>query len=121
MRILFFCHRFNSLSQRLYCELSERGHEVSVELDVHPDLMAEAAMLYKPDFILAPFLKRKIPREIWESFLTLVVHPGPPGDRGPSAIDWALLRGEKSWGVSLIEANEEYDAGDILAYRTFPI
>lgn len=121
MRILFLCHRFNSLSQRLYCELTERGHEVSIELDVHPDLMIEAAKLYKPDLILAPFLKRKIPREVWENFLTLIVHPGPPGDRGPSSLDWALLRGEKSWGVSLIEASEEYDAGDIFSYRTFPI
>ena len=32
MRILLLCHRFNSLSQRFYCELSEKGHEVSVEL-----------------------------------------------------------------------------------------
>jgi len=59
MRILLLCHRFNSLSQRFYCELSEKGHEVSVELDVHPELTIEAVNLYKPDLIIAPFLKRK--------------------------------------------------------------
>ena len=59
MRILLLCHRFNSLSQRFYCELSEKGHEVSVELDVHPELAIEAVNLYKPDLIIAPFLKRK--------------------------------------------------------------
>jgi putative two-component system hydrogenase maturation factor HypX/HoxX len=99
MKVLLLCHRFNSLSQRFYCELSERGHEVSIELDVHPKLMVEAVELYRPDLVIAPFLKRKIPREVWERYPTFVVHPGPPGDRGPDALDWAILMGEKEWGV----------------------
>ncbi len=121
MRILFLCYRFNSLAQRLYCELTERGHEVSVELDVHPELTIEAAQLYKPDLIIAPFLRRKVPREVWTRYKTLIIHPGPPGDRGPSALDWAIIRGEREWGVTLLEATEEYDAGDIWAFRTFPM
>ncbi len=121
MRILFLCYRFNSLSQRLYCELTERGHEVSIELDVHPELTIEAVELYKPDLIIAPFLRRKIPREVWKSVKTLIVHPGVRGDRGPSALDWAIMRGERRWGVTLIEASEEYDAGDIWAWREFPM
>ncbi len=64
MRVLLLCHRFNSLSQRFYCELSEAGYEVSVELDVHPELMIEAVELYKPHVVIAPFLKRKIPKEV---------------------------------------------------------
>ncbi|MCS7278272.1 MAG: hydrogenase maturation protein, partial [Aquificaceae bacterium] len=121
MKILLLCHRFNSLSQRFYCELSDAGHEVSVELDVHPESMVEACELYKPDLVIAPFLKRKIPPEVWQKYTTLVVHPGPPGDRGPNAIDWAILLDEKVWGVTIIEATEEYDAGDIWAFRKFPI
>nr|6J0P_A Chain A, Hydrogenase regulation HoxX [Aquifex aeolicus VF5]6J0P_B Chain B, Hydrogenase regulation HoxX [Aquifex aeolicus VF5]6J1E_A Chain A, Hydrogenase regulation HoxX [Aquifex aeolicus VF5]6J1F_A Chain A, Hydrogenase regulation HoxX [Aquifex aeolicus VF5] len=121
MRILFLSYRFNSLSQRLYCELTEREHEVSVELDVHPDLTVEAAELYKPDLIIAPFLKRKIPQEVWKKYKTLIIHPGPPGDRGPNALDWAIMKGERIWGVTLLEASEEYDAGDVWAYRTFPM
>ena len=121
MKILFICYRFNSLSQRLYCELTERGHEVSIELDVHPELTIEAAELYKPDLIIAPFLKRKIPSEVWKKYPTLIIHPGPPGDRGPHAIDWAILNNAKKWGVSIIEATEEYDAGDVWSFRTFPM
>jgi putative two-component system hydrogenase maturation factor HypX/HoxX len=121
MRILFLCYRFNSLSQRLYCELTERGHEVSIELDVNPELTIEAVNNYKPDLIIAPFLKRKIPPEVWSRVKTLVIHPGPPGDRGPSALDWAILRQEKEWGVSLLEAVDEYDAGPVWSYRTFPM
>lgn len=121
MKILFLCYRFNSLSQRLYCELTERGYEVSIELDVHPELTVEAAELYKPDLIIAPFLRRKIPSDVWQKYKTLVIHPGPPGDRGPNALDWAIMKGERTWGVTLLEASEEYDAGDIWAYRTFPM
>ncbi len=121
MKILFLCYRFNSLSQRLYCELTERGHEVSIELDVHPELTIEAVDAYRPDLVIAPFLKRRIPREVWSKVKTLVIHPGPPGDRGPSALDWAILRKEKEWGVSLLEAVEEYDAGPVWSYRTFPM
>ncbi len=121
MRVLFLCYRFNSLSQRLYCELTDRGHEVSVELDVHPQLMVEAVELYKPDLVIAPFLRRKIPEQVWKRYKTLIIHPGVRGDRGPSALDWAILREERKWGVTLIEAHEEYDAGDIWAWREFPM
>lgn len=121
MRVLLLCHRFNSLSQRFYCELSEAGYEVSVELDVHPELMIEAVELYKPHVVIAPFLKRKIPKEVYERVPTFVVHPGPPGDRGPNALDWAILEDHKEWGVCILEAVEDYDAGNVWAYRTFPM
>ncbi len=121
MRVLILCYRFNSLSQRIFCELRERGHEVSVEFDVHPDLTLEAVELYKPDLILATFLRRKIPAEIWRKHRTLIVHPGIRGDRGPSALDWAIIRGRELWGVTLIEACEDYDAGDVWAWREFPM
>jgi len=35
MRILLLVHTFNSLSQRLYVELTCDGHELSVEFDIH--------------------------------------------------------------------------------------
>ncbi len=34
MRILLLAHSFNSLTQRLWCELAERGHALSLELDI---------------------------------------------------------------------------------------
>jgi putative two-component system protein, hydrogenase maturation factor HypX/HoxX len=61
MRILLLVHAFNSLSQRLHVELTRDGHELSVELDIHERVTCEAANLFAPDVILAPFLKRAIP------------------------------------------------------------
>ena len=93
MRILLLVDGFNSLSQRLYVELARDGHELSLELDIHERVTLEAVNLFQPDLILAAFLKRAIPTSVWLRHLCLIVHPGPPGDRGPSALDWAILRG----------------------------
>ncbi len=121
MRILLLVHAFNSLSQRLYVELTADGHELSVELDIHDRVTAEAVGLWKPDLILAPFLKRAIPASIWERRLCLIVHPGPPGDRGPSALDWAILRAASHWGVTVLQAQAELDSGPVWGCATFPM
>lgn len=121
MRILLIAHSFNSLSQRLLVALTERGHTVSVELDVNDAVTHEAVDLFNPDVIVAPFLKRAIPEDIWRKRRCLIVHPGIPGDRGPSALDWALLDGESEWGVTVLEAEAEMDAGPLWASVTFPL
>lgn len=121
MRILLLCHSFNSLAQRLHVELREAGHAVSVELDIHDDLTREAVRLYAPDLLIAPFLKRAIPEDVWRNVLSLIVHPGIRGDRGPAALDWAILDNEAVWGVTLIEARSEMDAGPVWAWREFPM
>nr|WP_182307466.1 enoyl-CoA hydratase-related protein [Ciceribacter thiooxidans] len=121
MRILLICHSFNSLSQRLHVELREAGHVVSVELDIHDDRTREAVDLFSPDVIVAPFLKRAIPEDIWSRVLCLIVHPGIRGDKGPNALDWAILEDEPVWGVTLVEAREAMDAGPVWAFREFPM
>lgn len=50
MRILLLSHSFNNLTQRLHVELCERGHEVSVELDIHPDVTGESAVSARPRY-----------------------------------------------------------------------
>lgn len=119
MRILLLCHSFNSLSQRLHVELRERGNVVSVELDIHDDLTRQAVARFRPDVVIAPFLKRAIPADIWQTVPTFIVHPGIRGDKGPNALDWAILNRETRWGVTLIEARGEMDAGPVWAWREF--
>ena len=119
MRILLLVHSFNSLSQRLYVELQQDGHELSVEIDIHDQVTSQAVELFRPDLILAPFLKRAIPPSIWRHCPCLIVHPGPPGDRGPAALDWAILRGVGEWGVTVLQATSELDAGPIWAHASF--
>ena len=119
MRILFLTHSFNSLAQRLFVELRDLGHEVSVEFDINGAVSEEAVDLFRPDLVIAPFLKRAIPEAIWRNHLCLVVHPGPPGDRGPSSLDRAILKRAKTWGVTVLQAVAEMDAGPVWASQKF--
>jgi len=121
MRILLLATSFNALTQRIYVELAERGHELSVELDVNDDGAAQAMRLFRPELVIAPFLRRAIPEAVWRNVRCLIVHPGPVGDRGPAALDWAILEGHAKWGTTLIEANATFDAGDIWATRNFDL
>ena len=121
MRILILAHAFNSLTQRLFVELRDAGHDVAVELDVNDRVSEEAVELHRPDLIVAPFLKRAIPGSIWRSHRCIVIHPGIKGDRGPSALDWAILDRETTWGVTALQANGEMDAGDVWASVDFPM
>lgn len=121
MRILLLIHGFNALSQRMFVELQEAGHEVSIEFDINDDLTRQAVALFAPDVVLAPYLKRAIPEDIWQNHLCLIVHPGIIGDRGPSALDWAISRGDKKWGVTVLQAEAEMDSGPIWASREFPM
>ncbi|MFD4858035.1 hydrogenase maturation protein [Streptomyces atratus] len=126
MHILLVASAFNSLTQRVHAELRDRGHTVAVELaapepSVRDESLRRAVREFAPDLILAPLLKTAIPRDVWAAHTCLVVHPGPPGDRGPSSLDWAIHEGADTWGVTVVQADEEMDAGDIWASATFPV
>lgn len=116
MRILLLCHSFNSLTQRLFVELQAAGHTVSVELDVSDAVTEEAVAMFDPEVVVAPFLKRRIPAAVWRARPCLIVHPGPPGDRGPAALDWAVLASRPAWGVTVLQATEDFDAGPVWAH-----
>lgn len=121
MRILFLTHSFNSLTQRLYCELSQRGHQISIEFDIADSVTEEAVALFQPDLILAPFLKRAIPASVWQQHCCLIVHPGIVGDRGPVALDWAIQDQRDQWGVTILQAEAEMDAGPVWATASFAL
>jgi putative two-component system hydrogenase maturation factor HypX/HoxX len=122
MRILLISTAFSGLTQRFYTELGDAGFPVSVELHTG-DLvqLIEGVSLFNPDLILCPFLTKYLPKEIYQNYKCLIIHPGIKGDRGPSSLDWALQNNEPEWGVSLLEAAEEMDAGAIWANKTFPM
>jgi putative two-component system protein, hydrogenase maturation factor HypX/HoxX len=121
MRILLIASAYNSMTQRVHAELADRGHEVSVELALGDEVMRDGAGRYDPDLIIAPMLTRAIPADIWSAWPCFIVHPGPVGDRGPSSLDWAIMGGARRWGVTVLQANAEMDAGDIWASVEFAL
>lgn len=121
LRILLLCTACNGLSQLAACRLSELGHDVVIQVASDPETMQQAAQRERPDLIVAPMLKSAIPEAIWNRTTCLIVHPGIVGDRGASSLDWAILDGEREWGVTVLQAAAEMDAGDIWASATFPM
>jgi methionyl-tRNA formyltransferase len=122
MRILLIATAFNSMTQRFYVELADNGYEVAVELyNGNEGLLKQTVSLFKPDLIFAPFLTPAIPEEICSNYVCIIVHPGVEGDRGPSSLDWAIQERFKIWGVTLLQATAEMDAGPVWASRIFPL
>jgi putative two-component system protein, hydrogenase maturation factor HypX/HoxX len=121
MKILFLTTAHNSLSQRLLIELTERGHEITVTIADSDAAMLGAVETENPDLIIAPMLKAVVPEAIWKERVCLIVHPGIMGDRGPSSLDWAIMDSERRWGVTVLQAAAEMDAGPIWASHEFPL
>ena len=119
MRILLIASAYNSMTQRVHAELADREHDVSVELALGDEVMRDAVRRFDPDLVIAPMLTTAIPADIWSAVPCLIVHPGPRGDRGPSSLDWAIMEGAARWGVTVLQANAEMDAGDIWASVEF--
>jgi putative two-component system hydrogenase maturation factor HypX/HoxX len=121
VRILLLCSSFNGLTQRVWTDLRADGHDVRTQTAGSDAAVRGAVAAIDPDVIICPFLKERIPDDVWESRPTVVLHPGPEGDRGPSSLDWAISDGEPEWGVTALGAIDEMDAGPIWGTRTFGV
>jgi putative two-component system hydrogenase maturation factor HypX/HoxX len=119
VRILLLVSAFNGLSQRVWCHLRESGHQVGVLLATDQRGIVDGVRAADPELIICPFLTHRVPAEVWQHRRTIIIHPGPVGDRGPSSLDWAISEGLPMWGVTALQAVEEMDAGPIWATRTF--
>ncbi|MEV6115326.1 enoyl-CoA hydratase-related protein [Streptomyces sp. NPDC052109] len=122
MDILLVASAFNSLTQRVYAELSDLGHHVDVCLASQgADPVRAAVRERRPDLVIAPMLRTAVPEDVWRDHTCLIVHPGPPGDRGPSSLDWAIAEGAQEWGVTVLQAEAAMDAGPVWAAEPFPV
>jgi len=119
MKILILATAFSGMVQRVLMELKALNHTLDEHYDLDKNRFIEQVARFQPDVIVCPFLTQRIPSEVWKNHICLVVHPGIEGDRGPSSLDWTISEGEQSWGVTLFQANEEFDTGDVWGTRYF--
>ncbi len=121
MKILLLVTAFNSQTQAVYTVLEDRGDEAAVAYAISEEQMLEEIEAFQPELILCPFLKRYLPESIYRNYPTYIFHPGPIGDRGPNALEYALGSHTKEWGVVILKANALYDGGDIYAEQKFKV
>jgi putative two-component system protein, hydrogenase maturation factor HypX/HoxX len=121
MRVMLLCSSFNGLSQRAWLDLRAAGHDVALQLSADMGAVHETVARFDPELIVCPFLRERVPDELWKRRPTIIIHPGPLGDRGASSLDWAITEGTATWGVTALQAVTELDAGPVWATRTFPL
>ena len=119
MKIVLIVSSFNSLTQSVFCKLRELNHQVSVKFAISKELMIKEVNRVKPDIVFCPFLKEYLPKEIFENYDSFILHPGIIGDRGHNSLDHAINNELKNWGVVILKATQELDAGDIYAQSSF--
>ncbi len=121
MRVLLLVSSFNGLSRRAWCALREAGHQVGVLLHTGDSDVVDGVHTAEPDLVLCPYLVEQVPAKVWQHVRTVVIRPGPVGDRGPAPLDRAITAGTPMWGVTALQAVQEPDAGPVWATRTFPM
>jgi len=121
VKILLLASSFSGLCQRVLRELILSGNSVEQHYGMEETRLRAQIAHFGPDLIICPFLTHRIPEDIWRSHRCLIVHPGIEGDRGPSSLDWAISENADYWGVTLLQAAAEMDAGDIWGTAEFPL
>lgn len=121
MKILILASSFSGLCQRVLRELITDGHTVDQHYGMNEPRLRQQLDKFSPEIIVCPFLTHRIPEDIWRSYRCLIVHPGIEGDRGPSSLDWAIQGDWRYWGVTLLQADAEMDAGDIWGTAEFAL
>ncbi len=80
--------------------------------------LTKNVLALKPDLLIVADFTQKIPQELVKSvpFGGLNIHPSLlPAYRGPAPVPWALFKGEKETGVSVVTLSENFDAGMVIA------
>ncbi|MDX2471175.1 MAG: hypothetical protein QNL04_11435 [SAR324 cluster bacterium] len=110
-KVLFLVSAFNGATQAVYSSLGGLFGQVAV----HSSIDIKAIKKFGPDMILCPYLLDYIPEEVYEAYPCFIFHPGPANVGGPSSLAHSILRGDKTFSISLIQAAKGWDKGPLWA------
>ena len=115
LKIILLSSAFNGLTQRAWLDLRQSGFDPSVVLFTDEATVCRQIEDSDADLVICPFLKDRVPQQLWSNLdrPVVIIHPGIVGDRGASALDWAITQHASRWGVTALQAVEEMDAGPV--------
>ena len=102
----------------------ESGLNIEQPEDPNSDSFVSTVEEYEPDAIVVVAYARKLgPRLLGVPKKGCFnIHPSLlPLYRGAAPVNWAIIKGEKVTGVSIIKMNERFDAGEILMQESIEI
>lgn len=107
-----------------------KEYSITQNLNVYQPLKMRDGEAYgiveslKPELIVVAAYGKLLPEDIlnFPRYGSINVHSSLlPKYRGAAPINWAILDGERSTGVSIMYMVRELDAGDVIAQKTTPI
>jgi methionyl-tRNA formyltransferase len=103
-----------------------QAHDIAVlqPTKLRPPEFLESLRAWEPDLIVVAAYGRILPQTVLDlpRLGCINVHASLlPRYRGAGPIQWAILRGETSTGVTIMQMNARMDEGDILLQRATPI
>lgn len=107
-----------------------KEYSITQNLDVYQPLKMRDGEAYgiveslKPELIVVAAYGKLLPEDIlnFPRYGSINVHSSLlPKYRGAAPINWAILDGERSTGVSIMYMARELDAGDVILQKTTPI
>ncbi|WP_219267807.1 hydrogenase maturation protein [Pseudomonas sp. Xaverov 259] len=115
LKIILLSSAFNGLTQRAWLDLRQSGFDPSVVLFTDEATVCRQIEESDADLVICTFLKDRVPQQLWSNLdrPVVIIHPGIVGDRGASALDWAITQQARRWGVTALQAVEEMDAGPV--------
>lgn len=84
----------------------------------------DQAHLLNPDFIIVHSYSQRLPSDLLSCAARAAVNVHAallPRYRGPNPVQWAMIAGERTCGVTMHHLTDRFDAGDIVAQRAVPI
>ena len=110
------------------CAVKQKAIELGLNV-FQPEKVRESDSIQKikelsPDIIVVAAFGQILPKELLElpRLGCINVHASLlPKYRGAAPIQWAILNGEKSSGITIMQMDEGLDTGDILLQRQIPI
>jgi len=102
-------------------QVKKKALSLGLEVDT-PDKIKASAFISKlkdlaPDIIIVAAYGKILPRAILDipKLYPINVHASLlPKYRGAAPINWAIIRGEKETGITIMKMNEKMDEGDIM-------
>ncbi len=122
--VAFICARYNNPDQHLKARAGELDITFHVEKNVNSDSFLALIDSYGCDLFVSMSFDQILKKDLYDlpELGTINCHAGKlPFYRGRNILNWALINGEKEFGITVHYIDEGVDTGDIILQKSYPI
>lgn len=122
MKVLFFCKKNDSMSEKLITQINSLGFNTNVIYSENKDDKLPEINIENIDFIFSYRSYFILPEDmIKKANYAINFHPGPPQYPGTGCINYALYEGANEYGITVHLMEKLVDTGKIIDLEIFNI